>query len=136
MDGFRYRTARPRPREGELARRKGERTTVGRTDGGRRAHQDASGRARGLPRGGRRARASIAMSPRRSAARSVRDAAEPPGGRHCMNDKPAPPPKAVALRYDGKGAPRVVAKGSGEVARQILVLAVVFVFLLFVFWVL
>lgn len=40
-----------------------------------------------------------------------------------MSDQPAPPPKAVALRYDGKGAPRVVAKGSGEVARQILALA-------------
>src|SRR3569832_907862 len=123
MDGFRYRTARPRPREGELARRKGERTTVGRTDGGRRAHQDASRRARGLPRGGRRARASIAMSPRRTAARSVREAAEPLGGRHGMNDKPAPPPKAVALRYEGKGAPRVVAEGSGEDARHIQALA-------------
>lgn len=40
-----------------------------------------------------------------------------------MSDQPAPPPKAVALRYDGTGAPRVVAKGSGEVARQILALA-------------
>src|SRR3569833_786025 len=114
MDGFRYRTARPRPREGELAQQKVERTTVGRTDGGRRAHQDASGRARGLPRGGQRARASKAKTPQRTTARSVREAAEPPGGRHGMNDKPAPPPKAVALRYEGKGAPRVVAKGSGE----------------------
>src|SRR3569832_550092 len=99
MDGFRYRTARPRPREGELARRKGERTTVGRTDGGRRAHQDASGRARGLPRDDRRARASIAMSPRRTAARSVRETAKPPRKRHNKNNKPTPPPKAVALRY-------------------------------------
>lgn len=40
-----------------------------------------------------------------------------------MNDKPTPPPKAVALRYEGKGAPRVVAKGSGEVAKHILAVA-------------
>lgn len=39
-----------------------------------------------------------------------------------MNDKPTPA-KAVALRYEGKGAPRVIAKGSGEVAKQILALA-------------
>lgn len=39
------------------------------------------------------------------------------------HEKPAPPPKAVALRYVGQGAPRVVAKGSGEVAAQILALA-------------
>lgn len=39
-----------------------------------------------------------------------------------MSDKPVPT-KAVALRYEGKGAPRVVAKGSGEVAKQILALA-------------
>src|SRR3569833_2731669 len=101
MDGFRNRAARPRPREGEVARRKGERTTVGRTDGGRRAHQDASGRARGLTRGGRRARASFAMTPRRTAARAVRVAAVPPGGRHGWIDKAAPAPYAVALRYEG-----------------------------------
>lgn len=39
-----------------------------------------------------------------------------------MSNKPTPA-KAVALRYEGKGAPRVVAKGSGEVAKQILALA-------------
>ena len=38
-----------------------------------------------------------------------------------MND-PSPPPPAtvVALRYDGDGAPRVSARGEGELARQIL----------------
>ncbi len=30
---------------------------------------------------------------------------------------------AVALRYDGKGAPRVAAKGEGEVAERILAIA-------------
>lgn len=40
-----------------------------------------------------------------------------------MSDKPAAPPKAVALRYEGKGAPRLVAKGSGEVAKRILAVA-------------
>ncbi len=34
-----------------------------------------------------------------------------------------PPPGAVALSYDGHGAPRVTAKGRGEVARRILELA-------------
>ena len=34
--------------------------------------------------------------------------------------EPSPPPKAVALTYDGSGAPRVVAKGKGEVAQHIL----------------
>jgi flagellar biosynthesis protein len=33
------------------------------------------------------------------------------------------PDRAVALAYDGEGAPRVVAKGGGEVARRILELA-------------
>ena len=33
------------------------------------------------------------------------------------------PPRAVALHYDGKNAPSVVAKGSGEIARQILAIA-------------
>lgn len=32
-------------------------------------------------------------------------------------------PGAVALRYDGKHAPTVIAKGSGEIARQILDIA-------------
>lgn len=32
-------------------------------------------------------------------------------------------PGAVALRYDGKRAPTIVAKGSGEIARQILAVA-------------
>ena len=30
------------------------------------------------------------------------------------------PPRAVALRYEGHGAPRVTAKGHGEAARQII----------------
>ena len=30
------------------------------------------------------------------------------------------PDRAAALRYDGNGAPRVVAAGSGEVARRIV----------------
>ena len=34
-----------------------------------------------------------------------------------------PTPSAVALLYDGKHAPSIVAKGSGEIARQILALA-------------
>lgn len=39
--------------------------------------------------------------------------------------KPEPPPRAVALRYDRtkKGAPRVVAKGRGPVAENIIALA-------------
>lgn len=39
------------------------------------------------------------------------------------NTKHAPPPHAVALHYDGKNAPTVIAKGAGEIARQILALA-------------
>ena len=35
----------------------------------------------------------------------------------------SPPPLAVALSYDGTGAPRVVAKGSGDVADRILAAA-------------
>jgi flagellar biosynthesis protein len=34
-----------------------------------------------------------------------------------------PPPTAVALRYDGASAPRVTAKGRGEVADRILTVA-------------
>jgi flagellar biosynthesis protein len=33
------------------------------------------------------------------------------------------PPKAVALKWDGKAAPRVTAKGQGALAEQILALA-------------
>jgi flagellar biosynthesis protein len=40
-----------------------------------------------------------------------------------MNDKPSSPPLAVALHYDGGGAPRLVAKGGGEVAERILEVA-------------
>lgn len=36
---------------------------------------------------------------------------------------PADPNRAVALAYDGQGAPRVVAKGGGEVAERILEVA-------------
>jgi flagellar biosynthesis protein len=35
----------------------------------------------------------------------------------------SPQSTAVALRYDGRGAPRVTAKGRGEVAERILALA-------------
>lgn len=40
-----------------------------------------------------------------------------------MKKKYQPPPSAVALHYDGKNAPAVIAKGSGESARQILAIA-------------
>jgi len=40
-----------------------------------------------------------------------------------MKKKYPPPPRAVALHYDGKRAPTVIAKGSGEIARQILAIA-------------
>jgi len=41
-----------------------------------------------------------------------------------MNSKPPHShPLAVALRWEGDGAPRVTAKGHGEVARRILELA-------------
>ncbi|MGC8854353.1 MAG: EscU/YscU/HrcU family type III secretion system export apparatus switch protein [Halothiobacillaceae bacterium] len=40
-----------------------------------------------------------------------------------MSDKPQAPPLAVALHYDGGGAPRLVAKGGGEVAERILEVA-------------
>lgn len=39
-----------------------------------------------------------------------------------MTDKDKPP-KAVALQWDGKTAPRVTAKGEGELAEQILAIA-------------
>ena len=41
-------------------------------------------------------------------------------------DNRSPPPKrelAVALKYDGTNAPRVTAKGTGEIAAQIVELA-------------
>lgn len=40
-----------------------------------------------------------------------------------MRDRRPRPPAAVALRYDGAGAPRVTAKGHHEVAERILALA-------------
>ena len=40
-----------------------------------------------------------------------------------MNDKQPPPEIAVALEYDGRGAPKITAKGTGELAEQILQLA-------------
>jgi flagellar biosynthesis protein len=40
-----------------------------------------------------------------------------------MSDEKSPPPQAVALKYDGKNAPHVTAKGSGELAREIIELA-------------
>jgi flagellar biosynthesis protein len=40
-----------------------------------------------------------------------------------MDDKKQPIPNAVALNYDGKGAPRVTAKGKGFIAEQILAVA-------------
>ena len=40
-----------------------------------------------------------------------------------MSTNDAPSPIAVALRYDGAGAPQVTAKGKGLVAEQILKLA-------------
>ena len=39
------------------------------------------------------------------------------------HEKRQPPPSAVALRYDGRSAPRVTAKGKGQVAEQILEIA-------------
>lgn len=42
-------------------------------------------------------------------------------------DTPRPPPRrelAVALKYDGVGAPRVTAKGTGEIAERIVALAI------------
>lgn len=39
-----------------------------------------------------------------------------------MNERERPP-LAVALHYNGNGAPRLVAKGSGDVARRIVEVA-------------
>jgi flagellar biosynthesis protein len=36
-----------------------------------------------------------------------------------MNERPRPP-LAVALHYSGSGAPRVVAKGGGQIAERII----------------
>lgn len=38
-------------------------------------------------------------------------------------NRPKTKPTAVALRYDGEGAPRLTAKGHGETAERILALA-------------
>ena len=40
-----------------------------------------------------------------------------------MNERPSSPQLAVALRWDGQGAPKVTAKGRGETAEKILQLA-------------
>ncbi|MBL1277732.1 MAG: EscU/YscU/HrcU family type III secretion system export apparatus switch protein [Ectothiorhodospiraceae bacterium] len=40
-----------------------------------------------------------------------------------MSDKHHTPTTAVALHYDGKEAPRITAKGSGELAEKIIALA-------------
>jgi flagellar biosynthesis protein len=40
-----------------------------------------------------------------------------------MSEEQKPPPRAVALYYDGQRAPRVTAKGQGRVAERILELA-------------
>lgn len=40
-----------------------------------------------------------------------------------MNDQKKTPTMAVALQYDGETAPRVTAKGMGDIAEQILALA-------------
>lgn len=39
------------------------------------------------------------------------------------NDDQHKPPKAVALKWDGKAAPKVTAKGEGDLAEQILQIA-------------
>ena len=40
-----------------------------------------------------------------------------------MSDTPRPLPIAVSLQWDGKGAPRVTAKGRGEIADRIIEIA-------------
>lgn len=40
-----------------------------------------------------------------------------------MSRRNPPPKNAVALHYDGKGAPRISAKGRGAVAEEIIALA-------------
>ena len=39
------------------------------------------------------------------------------------NDSPLPPVSAIALRYDGKRAPKITASGQGLVAEEILRIA-------------
>lgn len=40
-----------------------------------------------------------------------------------MREQTSPPTLAVALQYDGENAPKVTAKGAGDIAEQILALA-------------
>lgn len=40
-----------------------------------------------------------------------------------MSEHDRKPPKAVALKWDGKAAPTVTAKGQGDLAEQILAIA-------------
>ncbi len=40
-----------------------------------------------------------------------------------MNEQTRIPTLAVALQYDGKAAPKVTAKGAGDIAEQILAIA-------------
>jgi flagellar biosynthesis protein len=40
-----------------------------------------------------------------------------------MENNPRPLPIAVSLQWDGKGAPKVTAKGKGEIADRIVALA-------------
>ncbi len=40
-----------------------------------------------------------------------------------MSEQPHPPTLAVALQYDGETAPKVTAKGAGDIAEQILAIA-------------
>lgn len=40
-----------------------------------------------------------------------------------MSDSPTKPTTAVALHYDGKEAPQITAKGTGELADKIIALA-------------
>jgi flagellar biosynthesis protein len=39
------------------------------------------------------------------------------------NHKPTPQKRAVSLKYDGQGAPKVTAKGKGYLAEEIIALA-------------
>ncbi len=40
-----------------------------------------------------------------------------------MSEQGNPPTLAVALQYDGENAPKVTAKGAGDIAKQILAIA-------------
>src|SRR5690606_40433214 len=57
------------------------------------------------------------MSPRHAGWRHRR-ATYPFAGRTRMSERR--PPLAVALHYSGRGAPRVVAKGGGDIAERII----------------